>query len=126
MPFADFNFFFDYNESAAMNAQLRLLAPHEGAGGSYVDLDGSGIMKAGVGGLEGGPKSRVPTFPSGTWHHMQVVASHGQLNVTLDGQPSGSGFGAGGAGYLGFELNGSGTLQLRNLHIALSNLTPGV
>lgn len=123
VPFADFNLVFDYNESAPMQAKLRLWAPREGAGGVLVDLDGSGAH-SGVGGVEGGPQSRVSSVSEG-WHHVQVEASHGSLKIHVDGAEAGSLSGSNTrAGYLGWEANLSGTLQLRNIKLSLTGLTP--
>ncbi len=123
VPFEDYNLSFDYNESAPMNARLRLWAPREGAGGVYVDLDGTG-QTAGVGGIEGVSKSRIAAFDNG-WHHVQVEAAHGQLTIHVDGQLGGiSPSGNARAGYLGWEVAGNGTFQVRGVKLVLAGLTP--
>ena len=123
VPFEDYSLSFDYNESAPMNARLRLWAPREGAGGVYVDLDGTG-QAAGVGGIEGVSKSRLAAFDTG-WHHVQVEASHGQLTIHVDGQLGGtSPSGNARAGYLGWEVAGNGSFQVRNVKLVLAGLAP--
>ena len=123
VPFEDYNLSFDYNESAPMNARLRLWASHEGAGGVYVDLDGTG-QAAGVGGIEGLSKSHIAAFGGG-WHHVQVDALQGRLTIHVDGQTGGvSAGGNARAGYLGWEVAGNGTFQVRGVKLVLAGLNP--
>ena len=123
VPFSDFTLFFDYNESSLVNARLRVWAPHEEPGGSAIDLDFSGTP-AGVGGVEGAPRSAIATVSAG-WHHVQVESSHGQLTVRVDGASAGTAVSPGPrSGYLGWEASGEGTLQVRNVKMVLSGLTP--
>ncbi len=123
VPFEDYNLSFDYNESAPMNARLRLWAPREGAGGVYVDLDSTG-QSAGIGGIEGVARSHIAAFAPG-WHHVQVEASHGQLSIHVDGQTGGTSSGGNArAGYLGWEVSGNGTFQVRSVKLVLAGLTP--
>ena len=123
VPFEDYNLSFDYNESGPMNARLRLWAPRDGAGGVYVDLDGSG-QPAGIGGIEGISRSHIAGFTSG-WHHVQVDAVHGQLLIHVDGQSGGTTSGGNArAGYLGWEVGGNGTFQVRAVKLVPAGLTP--
>ena len=122
VPFEDFTLVFDYNEAAPMGAKLRLWAPREGDGGAYVDLDTSGT-RAKVGGIEGAPPSPLATLPAG-WHHIQVEASQGRLTVRIDGQQTGTLNGSGPrAGYLGFDVSGSGDFQVRAVKLIPRGLT---
>ena len=122
VPFADLRLDFEYNETAPVGAKLRMWANHDGGGGLSVDLDQSGNT-AGVGGIESLSHSSLATIASG-WHRVQIEASNGQVNVRVDGQPSGSASGLGSrAGFLGFEASGSGGLQIRNIKLTPLNLT---
>ncbi len=123
VPFANFSLVFDYNETTPMQAKLRLWAPKEGAGGAYVDLDMSGAG-AKVGGVEGATPSPLPIVGNG-WHHVQVEAMQGGLSVRVDGAQAGTSSGVGvRAGYLGWEVNGNGTFQVRNVKLIPRSLTP--
>ena len=92
VPFGDFNLVFEYNESAAMGARFRIGAPKTGAGGTYIDLDGT---KPGVGGIEGAPPSRIASASDGQWHHVNISSSNGRVSVHVDGATGGSGAGGG-------------------------------
>ena len=123
VPFAEFSLVFDYNEGSPMQARLRLWSSHEGTGGALVDLDNVSAS-AGVGGVEGASRSRLATVSPG-WHHVQVDATNGSLSIRVDGAPAGSLSGSNArAGYLGWEVNGSGTLQLRGIKLTVASLTP--
>ena len=122
VPFEDFTLVFDYNESAPMGAKLRLWSPREGAGGVYVDLDGSG-SQAKVGGIEGAGVSPIAIVSDG-WHHVQVEAERGQLSIRVDGAQAGTSRGAGPrAGYVGFDVNGNGNFQVRAIKLIPRGLT---
>ena len=122
VPFADFNLQFEYNESAAVGAKLRVWTTRDGGGGFNVDLDTTGAP-SGIGGIETYSNSSLATLPAG-WHRIQVEASRGQMNIRVDGIPSGSASGLDSrAGYLGFVVNDSGTLQLRNIKLTPLNPT---
>ncbi len=121
VPFADFTLSFDYNEAAGMEAKLRLWAPKEGSGGILVDLDSSASQ--GPGGVEGGSSSRASAAPD-NWHHVQIEASRGGLQIKLDGGPAGSLNGSNTrAGYLGWEASGNGNFQLRSIKLTVNGLT---
>ncbi len=123
VPFAEMRLELEYNESTPMGAKLRLWANREDSGGLAIDLDTAG-SSAGVGGIEALSHSSINNVPQG-WHHLQLEASHGSLNVRVDGQPSGSASGLGSrAGFLGFEAGGDGTLQLRNIKLVPLALSP--
>ncbi len=120
-PFADLRLDFDYNETAPMGAKLRLWANRENTGGLSIDLDIANAP-AGVGGIETLSQSSLATVAQG-WHHVQVEASHGQATVRVDSLPSGSTSSLGTrAGFLGFEVSGDGTLQVRNIKLTPLNL----
>jgi hypothetical protein len=120
MPFADFNLQFEYNESSPVGARLRLWTAHEGSGGFDIDLDIAG-SSSGIGGIETFSNSSIATLPAG-WHRLQVEATHGHINIRVDGIPSGTASDLGSrAGYIGFVANGNGTLQLRNIKLTLLN-----
>jgi hypothetical protein len=122
VPFADFNLQFEYTESAPIGARLRLWTNRENEGGLNIDLDLSGAS-SGIGGIETWSSSSIGTLPQG-WHRVQVEATHGQMNVRIDGLPSGSASGLGArAGYLGFQVNGDGALQVRNVKLIPLNPT---
>ena len=122
VPFEDFTLVFDYNEPSPIGVTLRLWAPHEGPGGTYIDLDGSGQGR--VGGVEGQRPSPLLVLSSG-WHHVQVEAKAGKLDVRVDGQYTGSFSGAGPrAGYIGWDVAGSGTFQARAIKLIPRGLTP--
>ena len=121
MPFGDARLDFEYNASGAMGAKFRLWASHDNNGGLMIDLDPTG-SPAGVGGIQSLSHSSLATVPP-VWHHVQLEALHGQINVRIDGQPSGSAGGLGArAGYLGFEASGEGSLQLRTIKLVPLNL----
>ncbi len=123
VPFANFSLTFDYNESAPMQARLRVWAPKEGAGGANVELDTTGAAP-GVGGVDGAMRSSITTVTEG-WHHVQVEAMQGGLSIRVDGARAGGSAGASvRAGYLGWEVNGSGTFQVRNVKLIPRSLTP--
>lgn len=123
VPFQDFSLSFDYQESQPMKARLRVWAPKDGGGGSYIDLDTTG-QAAGLGGIEGGGASHI-AGAAGVWRHVQVEAMQGRLTIHVDGQTGGM---AGGtttrAGYLGWELAGPGTFQVRSVKLMLLGMTP--
>lgn len=122
VPFADMRLDFEYNETGPIGAKLRLWTNHDASGGLSIDLDESGNA-AGVGGIENLSHSSLATIASG-WHRVQVEASNGTINVRIDGQPSGSASGLGSrGGFVGFEVSGSGGLQVRNLKLLPLNLT---
>lgn len=122
VPFADFNLQFEYNESAAVGAKLRLWTTHDGNGGFNIDLDTTGAS-SGIGGIETYSNSSITTLPVG-WHRIQVEASHGQMNIRVDGVPSGTASGLDTrAGYIGFVASGNGTLQFRNIKLTPLNPT---
>ncbi len=122
VPFSDLHLDFEYNETAPVGAKLRLWANHEDGGGLSIDLDQSGNT-AGVGGIESLSHSSLATITSG-WHRVAVEAANGQVSVRIDGQPSGSASGLGTrGGYVGFEVSGSGGLQVRNVKLIPLNLT---
>lgn len=122
VPFEDFTLVFDYNESAPMGAKLRVWAPREGNGGAYVDLDTSGAQ-AKVGGVEGARPSPIASMSEG-WHHVQVEASQGRLEIRVDGQQAGTASSAGArAGYLGWDVSGSGNFQVRTVKLIPRGMT---
>jgi hypothetical protein len=122
VPFEDFTLVFDYNESAPVGAKLRLWAPREGSGGAYIDLDLSGAQNK-VGGVEGSRPSPIASMSEG-WHHVQVEASHGHLDIHVDGQQAGTLTGNGPrAGYLGWDVTGSGNFQVRAVKLIPRGLT---
>ena len=122
VPFADMRLDFEYDETGPVGARLRLWTNHEGTGGLSIDLDQSG-NPAGVGGIETLSHASLNNLAPG-WHRVQVEASNGQVNVRIDGQPSGSASGMGSrAGFMGFEVNGDGGLQVRNIKLLPLNLT---
>lgn len=122
VPFADFNLQFEYTETAAVDAKLRLWTTRDGNGGFNVDLDTAGAP-SGIGGIETYSNSSITTLPAG-WHRIQVETSHGQMNIRVDGVPSGTASGLGSrAGYIGFTANGNGMLQIRNIKLTPLNPT---
>lgn len=122
VPFGDFTLQFEYNEPAPVGTELRLWTTRENTGGLTVDLDITGA-KQGVGGIGGFSRSSIATISPG-WHRVQVDASHGQVNVRIDGQPSGSASGLGSrAGYLGFQADGNGQLQVRGIRLMPQNVS---
>lgn len=123
VPFGDFELEFEYTETAPMGAQFRMWTSHENAGGLAINLDYSGA-KSGVGGIDVLGKSPMASISAGGWHKVQVDASHGKVNVRVDGQQagsSGSDLGAR-AGYIGFQADRDGQLTLRNIHLRPLNL----
>ncbi len=121
VPFADCNLQFEYNESAPMDATLRLWTSKENSGGLIIDLDSNG--KNGTGGIESLSHSSLHTLAPG-WHRVDVSASHGTVSVRVDGTASGTASGLGSrAGYIGFSASGGGTLQVRNVKLTPLNLT---
>ncbi len=122
VPFGDCNLQFEYDESAPMDAQLRLWASKEATGGLIVDLDTNG-GKNGTGGIESLSHSSLHTLAPG-WHRVEVNASHGTVSIRVDGTASGTTSGLGSrAGYIGFSASGGGTLQVRNIKLTPLNLT---
>ncbi len=117
VPFADLKIEFEYNASQQMGAKLRLWTSHDDTGGLSVDLDTLGSA-AGVGGIESLSHSSLTVVAPG-WHSVKIEAAHGQLNVRIDGQPSGNTSGLGSrAGYIGFEAATDGTLQIRAVKLS--------
>ena len=127
VPFGDFNLQFEYSESSPVGAGLRLWTTKEGTGGFSVDLDISGT-KNGVGGIQGQGRSSLTTVSAG-WHKVQVDASHGSIQVKIDGQNAGTAANVGSrGGYLGFSATMTGQLQVRSIRlspISLKNLFDG-
>ncbi len=123
VPFQDFSLSFDYQESQPMNARLRIWAPKDGPGGSYIDLDEKG-QAAGLGGIEGASISHLAAT-AGVWRHVQVEAASGRITVRVDGQSAGTaGGGMPRAGYLGWQVAGNGTFQVRGVTLVLAGLAP--
>lgn len=121
VPFGDMRLSFEYNETSVLGARLRLWASHDDTGGLSIDLDQSG-NPAGVGGIEVLSKSSLAVVAPG-WHKVQVEANNGTVSVHIDGQPSGFATGLGArAGFVGFEVNGNGGLQVRNIRLQPVNL----
>lgn len=121
VPFGELKLHFEYNETGPMGAKLHLWADKSNNGGLVVDLDRSGAS-SGVGGIEVLAHSSMGSISEG-WHKVDVEASDGQVRVSVDGQnvTKASGLGSR-TGFLGFEANGAGGLQVRNLTLTPSGL----
>ncbi len=121
VPFSDCTLQFEYNQSAPMDAELRLWTSREASGGLVVDLDTNG-GKNGTGGIETLSHSSLKNFAPG-WHRVDVNASHGTVSVRVDGTASGNASALGSrAGYIGFSAGNGGTLQIRNVKLTPLNL----
>ncbi len=122
VPFGDGSLQFEYNESAPMDAELRLWTSKEVTGGLVIDLDTNG-GKNGTGGIESLSHSSIKNLAPG-WHRVEVNASHGTVTIRVDGTASGTTSGLGSrAGYIGVSASGGGTLQIRNVKFTPLNLT---
>jgi hypothetical protein len=116
VPFGDLDLQFEYKEASPIGAKLRLWTDRGDNGGLAIDLDSSG-SPAGVGGIEALAHSSIETLSEG-WRKVEVEANGGQVRVLVDGKQVAHASGLGSrAGYLGFEANGTGELQVRNITV---------
>jgi hypothetical protein len=114
VPFAALSLSFEYNMAPGMSAALRLGGSREGKGGFHIDLTSSGAPW-GVGGIEDVARSKIASTSNG-WHRAQVTFTDGHLKVQIDGNEAAEAEDLGSrAGYLGFDVIGTGAFQAREI-----------